>query len=127
TPAAGALTITTNNYLRLDAGTSPALGPGLLYYSIANTNHAPNANYDLILLLTVTNDVGNYFTVLRQLNAPLKPYYRYEAGTSMAAPAVSGFLALIQEYLATNFNVRPSPALLKAFVINGARSRSPNY
>jgi subtilisin family serine protease/subtilisin-like proprotein convertase family protein len=129
TPAAAAVTI-TNNYLNLDATTTPALAPGRLYYSIANTNHAPNANFDLILLLTVTNNVGNYFTVLRQLNAPLKVGnhgYRYEAGTSMAAPAVSGFLALIQEYLATNFNARPSPALLKALAINGARSLSPNY
>ena len=81
----------------------------------------------MILLLTVTNNVGNYYEVLKQLNAPLQPYYRYEAGTSMAAPAVSGFLALIQEYLGTNFNIRPSPALLKALVINGARSLSPNY
>jgi hypothetical protein len=44
----------------------------------------------------------------------------------MAAPAVSGFLALIQEFLGTN-NLRPSPALLKAMLINGARSLSPNY
>jgi subtilisin family serine protease len=129
TPAAAAVTLATND-LNLNATTTPALVPGRLYYSIANTNHAPNANFDVILLLTVTNNVGNYFDVLRQLNAPLKvgnQGYRYEAGTSMAAPAVSGFLALIQEYLATNFNARPSPALLKALAINGARSLSPNY
>ena len=115
------------NVITLDANSTPALRGGLLYYSIANTNHAPNASYDLVLLLTVTNNVGNYYTVLEQLNAPLKPHYRYEAGTSMAAPAVSGFLALMQEYLGTNFNLRPSPALLKALIINGARSLNPNY
>ncbi len=127
TAAAAVVPIDTNR-ISLDSTTSPALVPGLLYYSIANTNHAPNANYDLILLLTVTNNVGNYYTVLKQLNAPLKPYYRYEAGTSMAAPAVSGFLALVQEYLGTNFSLtNPSPALLKAMLINGARSLNPNY
>ena len=119
--------IDTNNALVLNAASTPVLQPGLLYYTLANTNHAPNANYDLILLLTVTNNVGTYYTVLKQLNAPLRPHYRYEAGTSMAAPAVAGFLTLIQEYLGTNFNIQPSPALLKALVINGARSLSPNY
>jgi hypothetical protein len=40
----------------------------------------------------------------------------------MAAPKVAGMLALFQEYLKSQFNLRPSPALLKALIINGARS-----
>ena len=39
----------------------------------------------------------------------------------MAAAAVSGMLALMQEYLQNNAELTPSPALLKALLINGAR------
>ena len=50
------------------------------------------------------------------------PYYRYETGTSMAAPMVSGTLALMQEFYAKAYGVRPSPAMLKAMLINGAQA-----
>jgi len=63
---------------------------------------------------------------LQQENSHLAPYYRYESGTSMAAPAVSGVLALLQGYYEEQFpNKRPSPALLKALLINGARPLAP--
>jgi subtilisin family serine protease/subtilisin-like proprotein convertase family protein len=64
---------------------------------------------------------------LQDVNAPLEPWYRYERGTSMAAPAISGTLALMQEYLVGRFGVKPSPALLKALLINGSRSVSSDY
>ncbi len=121
--------ITGTNGVILNGSSSPALIPGTLYYTVANQVHSNGASYDLVLLLTTTNDVGDYFTVLKQLNEPLKPYYRYEAGTSMAAPVVSGMLALVQEFFTNQFPAqqRPSPALLKALLINGARSLSANY
>ncbi len=52
------------------------------------------------------------------------PWYRYESGTSMAAADVSGVLALIQDYFTNQFqpSLTPSPALLKALLINGSRS-----
>ncbi|MCC6232527.1 MAG: S8 family serine peptidase, partial [Verrucomicrobiales bacterium] len=68
----------------------------------------------------------NYLTVLKQLNDGLGPYYRYESGTSMAAPAVTGLLALFQDYFQREGR-RTSPALLKALLINGARSVGPPY
>lgn len=40
----------------------------------------------------------------------------------MAAPAVSGVLALIQDFFTNTLGQMPSPALLKAMVINGAQS-----
>ena len=49
-------------------------------------------------------------------------YYRYESGTSMAAAAVSGVLALAEDYFTNTLVVTPSPALLKAMLINGSRS-----
>src|SRR5207244_6240947 len=48
--------------------------------------------------------------------------YRYESGTSMAAPVVSGVLALMEEFFERNLSQGFSPALMKALLINGARS-----
>lgn len=53
--------------------------------------------------------------------------YRYESGTSMAAPAVTGVLALLQELLDGSAVSNRSPALYKALLINGARPVSPAY
>lgn len=58
--------------------------------------------------------------------------YRYESGTSISVPIVSGMLALVQEFfgkradasLRTNYL---SPALMKAFLINSARSLGSIY
>src|SRR5262249_48170190 len=66
------------------------------------------------------------YPVLSSLNSALAPYYRYETGTSMAAPGVCGVLALMQEFFEQRLKIPFSPALLKALVINGARSVSPN-
>ena len=102
---------------------------------VSNTVEQPLA-YTLIVDVQTTNNSGNYFEVLSNLNQNLgqpigpggNPYYRYETGTSMAAGAMSGFLALIQDYFTNQFYqpFTPSPALLKAMTINGARS-SPEY
>jgi subtilisin-like proprotein convertase family protein len=74
-----------------------------------------------------TNDNGNYYQVLQQMNdsigtaGPKGPWYRYETGTSMSAAAVSGLLALLDDYFTNTLNSVPSPALLKAMLINGSR------
>lgn len=88
-------------------------------------------SYTIIRDLITTNDLGNYFEVLSNLNNKISGdpdssvtphYYRFESGTSMSAGAVSGMLALMQEYFATYFHRTNSPALMKALLINGARS-----
>jgi subtilisin family serine protease len=89
-------------------------------FAVGNSTASP-VNYDLVAEMVTTNDLGNYYTVLSNLNETLKPYYRYESGTSMAAADVSGVLALMQDYFTNTLHLTPSPVLLKAMLINGAR------
>lgn len=69
----------------------------------------------------LSSSPGNAGLVLSNLNRELGPGYRYESGSSMAAAQVAGTLALLQEFLARKTGTTPSPALLKAFLLNGAR------
>jgi len=76
---------------------------------------------------------GNALQVLYDLNEELGTndsvkYYRYEQGTSMSTPVISGMLALMQEFF-EKFQHRNniSAALMKALLINGAHSVNPIY
>ncbi len=123
-PAAPA--IGTNSITLVTNGAPVALAAGTLFYSVGNpwTNII---SYDLVVVLTMTNNVGDFYQVLDALNNSLGGSYRYEEGTSMSAAVVSGFLALIQEFFAKNLATTNSPALNKALLINGARSVGIQY
>ena len=101
-------------------------------FNFAISNNTPGqVIFDLLTDIITTNGSGDYFLVLSNLNnsigtpnnGPVSgPWYRYETGTSMAAPMVSGTLALMQEFYSKTYGVRPSPAMLKAMLINGAQA-----
>jgi len=91
------------------------------YYGVG-TMYTQKVAYNITEMITTTNDNGNYFEVLSNMNNQLGPYYRYESGSSMSAAAVSGTLALMQEFFEQRLGVTNSPALMKALLINGARS-----
>jgi hypothetical protein len=98
---------------------------GNLFLTIANTNNEV-VSFNFGIQILATNQDGNLFEVLSNLNDSLGSsnsvfYYRYESGTSMAAPAISGSLALLQDYFTNTLHATPSPALLKTMLINGAR------
>ncbi|HAB15331.1 MAG TPA: S8 family serine peptidase [Verrucomicrobiota bacterium] len=62
-----------------------------------------------------------------EANAQLLPWYRYELGTSMSAPAISGLLAQLQQYFEQKANQFPSAAAYKGLLINSARETSESY
>lgn len=126
--------VSTNNYYAITNGESRFIQGVDIYYDIVNTNHG-FVIYDINTFIVITNDLGNYYNYfnpdpnnpgLAQLNDSLGNNYRFETGTSMAAPVVSGMLALIQERL-QRFGMNPSPALMKGMIINSARTVSQNY
>ncbi len=91
------------------------------YFAVGDSTNV-NVNYDLTVTIFITNNVGDLYTVLKGMNDAIGPWYRYESGTSMSAADVSGVLALIDDYFTNTLQLTPSPALLKAMLINGSRT-----
>ncbi len=53
--------------------------------------------------------------------SPISSYYQFQGGTSQAGPHVSGAAAVFVQYYRENYgNATPSPALVKAALINSA-------
>jgi len=105
----------------------PTINSGdTLYFDVGNDSQHP-VNFDVEVDVKSTNDVGDYYLVLSNMNNKLGPWYRYESGTSMAAAGVSGMLALMQEFFQQRLHVTNSPAMMKALLINGARGLSDQY
>ena len=119
---------TSNNVMAIPPGGGTLTGVGSLAngftVTVADGTTIP-VNFNLIISIILTNSLGNELTVLKSLNDTLGSYYYYESGTSIATPSVSGALALIQDFFVNQKNpsnaTNPSPALLKAMLINGAR------
>ena len=75
-----------------------------------------------------TNSVQ--YAVFDELNRPVGPWYRFLSGTSMAAPAISGMLAQLQEFWHRPNRSIPNyleAAAYKALLINSARPTSDTY
>ncbi len=77
-----------------------------------------------------SQNTSNIFNVLSNLNS-VTTEYRYDSGTSFAVPGVSGLLALVQEFFGEVLQPPKrrffSPALMKALLINSARSVHQRY
>jgi len=120
----------------VDLGTNAVVGtnsvtvadpsPGTWFYVIENPT-LTNVVCDIITQVRVQLFDDTYRKALQEANDALGPYYRFDSGTSCAAAAISGMLALIQEYFENILKEPYSPALLKALLINRAHSVSPAY
>ena len=104
--------------------------PGLVDYGIGNTNAVP-VSVNIRAIVVTSDGFGGITALLDQIDAPVKPYYGFDSGTSVAAPAVSGMIALMQEFfeqkLPAAVRRTNSPAMMKALLVNGSRSASPFY
>lgn len=99
-----------------------------VYFSVGNPTNV-TVSFDLEVQVLETNADPYYEAALSNLNNNLSPgppwWYRYESGTSMAAAGVSGMLACMEEFFNNTLKItNASPALMKALLINGARSLS---
>jgi len=129
------LTAGPTNNPTLITGTNPLLVTNLtrgIEWQVSVTNTDTNSNthplsFDFNVFIVETNYECDYFTVLSNINQNIAPFYRYESGTSMSAPAAAGTLALVQQWFVASNHLNPSPALLKALLINGARSLGGLY
>jgi subtilisin-like proprotein convertase family protein len=119
-PVAGTYDAVTTNVFHAppDLPLSPV--GSIWYFGILNTTTgAVSINVNTQVLSTNADPA---LELLEELNDQLGAPYRYESGTSMAAAKISGFLALLQEYFEQRLQRTNSPALMKALLINGARS-----
>ncbi len=66
-------------------------------------------------------------SLMAEVDDEVLPNYRFESGTSMAAPAVSGVLAQMQENFEYKVKQFPSASTYKALLINSSRATSPGY
>lgn len=103
------------------------VAPGTFLASTRSTT------WDQVAYYSASNNFLNLATdansaqVLSNLNNGLGPFYRFESGTSLGAAAVSGTLALMQEFFEGRLGRTNSPALMKALLINGARSLGSGF
>ncbi len=103
---------TTNDFNTLDQVFLPpdlALTTGTTwFFSVGNPIDVPVV-YEVVTELVTTNDNGDYFEVLSNMNNGVGPYYRYESGTSMSAADVSGVLALMEDFFTNQLHYHSQP------------------
>jgi len=113
-PPSDSLVVSNSIIIKLNVAMKVLVGVG--------NNFNQNLHCDIQLIVLSTNPPTPGEVQVAMLNTNLGTLYRYESGTSMAAPVVSGLLALMQQQLRNSSVTNPSPALMKALLINGARS-----
>jgi len=103
------------------------VAPGTFIVSTRSTGWDQAAYYSSSNAFLNFSSDPQFVDVLSNLNAGLGPAYRFESGTSLAAADVCGVLALMQEFFEQRLFRTNSPALMKALLINGARSLASGY
>lgn len=117
-----------DNQASMPPDNGPTLTPrGTFWYYGVDNPTGTSVSFDVTTEVLLRGQDAPRMTELSNLNNTLGPFYRYESGTSLAAGHVSGLLALLQEFYEQRVGRTNSPALMKALLINGARSVGNRY
>lgn len=87
-----------------------------------------DGRYKPDLIAPGTNILSTRSSVIEEIepDEEYDDYYMWDSGTSMSTPITAGMAALAREYLTKILNIaKPSAALLKAALLNGARDITP--
>lgn len=83
---------------------------------------------DLVAPGTYISSLQSYSATADYAWAEISPNYQYQGGTSQAGPHVSGAAAVfVQYYRQTHASATPSPALVKAALINSALDMDDSF
>ncbi|PKM77559.1 MAG: serine protease [Firmicutes bacterium HGW-Firmicutes-15] len=131
-PGSGTLTSEANSKNALTVGSSqvprPAFGPEARFadQSAESSSRGPTADGRIKPeILAPGSALISANSSLIEGNFAANSFYNRMGGSSMAAAVTGGALALLREQLKTDKNMPdPSSALLKALLINGARSQT---
>ncbi len=107
----------------------PSPQEGEWFYAIATPTQT-RVSFTLRIRIDVKSADDPLLELLNRIDDPFRTNnipYRYDTGTSASAASVSGVLALMQEFFEQRLKQSYSPALMKALLINGARSLNPQY
>lgn len=101
---------------------------GIVAFSSRGPTHDSRIKPDIVAPGTFVLSARSRATNSQGWGVSADPLYMFDGGTSMATPLVAGCVAVIRAFLRTAHQMtKPSAALLKALVINGARDLSGQY
>ncbi|MEP6601526.1 MAG: S8 family serine peptidase [Nitrospirota bacterium] len=101
---------------------------GIVAFSSRGPIHDGRIKPDVVAPGTFILSTRSRATQSTGWEASLDPLYMFEGGTSMATPLVAGCIANVRAFLRTSHGIKkPSAALLKALIINGARDLAGQY
>jgi serine protease AprX len=101
---------------------------GMVAFSSRGPIHDGRIKPDVVAPGTYILSTRSRATHSQGWEASSDPLYMFEGGTSMATPLVAGCVATVRAFLRKSHKVKkPSAALLKALIINGARDLAGQY
>jgi subtilisin family serine protease len=101
---------------------------GLVAFSSRGPIHDGRIKPDVVAPGTFILSTRSRATLSKGWGLSSDPLYMFEGGTSMATPLVAGCIANVRAFLRTSHGLKkPSAALLKALIINGARDLAGQY